>query len=66
MMDVTHAQKFPDLNALYSRPLPSSRTGLLYNAFSYPPKISPEAIGLLIGCQTKPGDAILDTFGGSN
>lgn len=50
---------------LYSRPLPSSRTGPLYNAFSYPTKISPEAIALYIACHTKPGATVLDTFAGS-
>lgn len=53
------------LQRLYAKPLPSTRTGALYNAFSYPTKISPEAIGVFIACHTKPGDVILDTFGGS-
>lgn len=50
---------------LYSRPLPSSRTGPLYNAFSYPTKISPEAIALYVACHTKPGATVMDTFAGS-
>lgn len=53
------------LQKLYAKPLPSTRTGALYNAFSYPTKISPEAIGVFIACHTKPGDLVLDTFGGS-
>ncbi len=53
------------LQKLYAKPLPSTRTGALYNAFSYPTKISPEAIGVFIACHTKPGDVVLDTFGGS-
>jgi DNA modification methylase len=53
------------LQKLYSQPLPSTRTGALYNAFSYPTKISPEAIALFIGVHTNPGDVVLDTFAGS-
>lgn len=55
----------PELARLYSAPLPASRKGALYNAFSYPTKISPEAIAVFIAVHTKPGDTILDTFGGS-
>lgn len=50
---------------LYRKPLPSTRTGPLYNAFSYPTKISPEAIGIFIATHTEPGATILDTFAGS-
>jgi hypothetical protein len=50
---------------LYSKPLPSTRTGILYNTFSYPTKISAEAIALYIAVHTNPGDTVLDTFGGS-
>lgn len=50
---------------LYKRPLPSSRSGALYNAFSYPTKISPEAIALYIATHTQPGATVMDTFGGS-
>ena len=53
------------ISKLYENPLPSSRTGALYNAFSYPTKISPEAIAIFIATHTKPGDAVLDTFSGS-
>ena len=53
------------LEALYSQPLPSDRTGALYNAFSYPTKISAESVAVFIACHTKPGDRILDVFGGS-
>src|SRR4051812_32419555 len=53
------------LHKLYARPLPSSRSGPLYNAFSYPTKISPEAIALFIATHTKPGATVLDVFGGS-
>src|ERR1700674_255234 len=53
------------LQKLYAKPLPSTRTGALYNAFSYPTKISPEAIAVFIAAHTKPGDTVLDTFGGS-
>lgn len=50
---------------LYETPLPSTRTGPLYNAFSYPTKISPEAIAVFIATHTNPGDTVLDAFGGS-
>ncbi|KRD53733.1 DNA methyltransferase [Microbacterium sp. Root280D1] len=54
-----------DLSALYTEPIPADRTGALYNAFSYPTKISAESIALFIACHTKPGAHVLDTFGGS-
>jgi 16S rRNA G966 N2-methylase RsmD len=50
---------------LYSMPLPSTRTGMFYNLFSYPTKISPDAIAVYIAMHTKPGDTVLDVFGGS-
>jgi 16S rRNA G966 N2-methylase RsmD len=50
---------------LYMAPLPSTRTGPLYNAFSYPTKISPEAIAVYIAAHTDPGATVLDAFGGS-
>ncbi len=53
------------LDILYSNPFPSTRNGALFNAFSYPTKISPEAIAIFIACHTKPGDTVLDPFGGS-
>lgn len=53
------------LEKLYSKPLPSSRSGALYNTFPYPTKISPEAIAIYIACTTNPGDTVLDAFAGS-
>lgn len=53
------------IRSLYKAPLPSARTGPLYNAFSYPTKISPEAIAVFIATHTKPGATVLDAFGGS-
>lgn len=53
------------ISKLYETPLPASRTGPLYNAFSYPTKISPEAIAIFIATHTRPGATVLDTFGGS-
>lgn len=50
---------------MYDAPIPSPRTGPLYNAFSYPTKISPETIAVFIAGHTKPGDVILDTFSGT-
>ncbi len=54
-----------DILTLYKTPFPSSRNGALFNAFSYPTKISPEVIALFIACHTKCGNAIFDPFGGS-
>ncbi|MBX6273078.1 hypothetical protein ISD58_31015 [Pseudomonas aeruginosa] len=54
-----------DFINIYQKPLPSLRTGPLYNSFSYPTKISPEAIAVYIATHTEPGATILDTFGGS-
>lgn len=54
-----------ELEKLYKNPLPASRSGVLYNAFAYPTKISPEAIAIYIACHTKIGDTVLDPFAGS-
>lgn len=53
------------ITELYKTPLPSTRTGPLYNAFSYPTKISPEVIAVFIAAHTEPGATVLDTFAGS-
>ena len=53
------------LDVLYSQPFPSTRSGALFNAFSYPTKISAEAEALFIASHTDIGDTILDPFGGS-
>lgn len=53
------------LEDLYSSPLAAARTGPLYNAFSYPTKISAESVALFIACHTEPGEQVLDVFGGS-
>ncbi|OFQ99401.1 DNA methyltransferase [Alloscardovia sp. HMSC034E08] len=53
------------LEELCASPLPASQTGALDNAFSYPTKISAESVALFIACHTKPGDHVLDVFGGS-
>lgn len=53
------------IDILYSAPFPSTRTGALFNAFSYPTKISPEAEAIFIACHTKIGETVLDPFGGS-
>jgi hypothetical protein len=53
------------LDKLYGSPLPSTRTGMFYNAFAYPTKISPETIAVYIATHTKPNDTVLDVFGGS-
>ena len=53
------------VEGLYSSPLTASRQGPLYNAFSYPTKISAESVAVFIACHTDPGDRVLDVFGGS-
>jgi 16S rRNA G966 N2-methylase RsmD len=50
---------------LYKKDIPSTRTGIFYNLFSYPTKISPEVISLYIATHTEVGDTVLDVFGGS-
>lgn len=60
-----HTLKIEEIKQLYDSPLPSNRSGALYNAFSYPTKISPEAISIFIACHTNVGDTVLDTFAGS-
>lgn len=50
---------------LYSHAMPSSRSGLFFNTYSYPTKISPESIAVYIACHTEPGDTIMDAFAGS-
>lgn len=54
-----------DIRKIYEKAFPSKRSGNLYNAFSYPTKISPEVIAVFIASHTDPGDVIVDTFGGS-
>lgn len=53
------------LRRLYSAPIAARRTGPLYNAFSYPTKIDPEAIAIFVAAHTSPGDTVLDVFAGS-
>lgn len=50
---------------LYNIDLPSTRGGFFYNTFAYPTKISPESVAIYIAAHTKPGDTVLDVFGGS-
>ena len=57
--------KLAELKKLYQAPLPSNRSGALYNAFSYPTKISPETIAIFIACHTNIGDTVLDPFCGT-
>ncbi len=59
------SDKANKITNLYSNPFPSTRSGALFNTFSYPTKISPESEALFIACHTKIGDTILDPFGGS-
>jgi 16S rRNA G966 N2-methylase RsmD len=62
ILDTTNEQPWV---ALYHKNLPSTRGGLFYNTFAYPTKISPESIAIYIATHTKPGDIVLDVFGGS-
>ena len=52
-------------SGLYAHPLPAGRASALYRAFSYPTKISPEVVALFVATHTRPGDTVLDPFGGS-
>lgn len=54
-----------DISSLYARPMSSTRSGALFNAFSYPTKIDPEAIAVFVAAHTEPGATVLDPFGGS-
>jgi 16S rRNA G966 N2-methylase RsmD len=64
--DTTFQERLsPTLMSMYDKPLPSTRTGALYNAFSYPTKISPEAIALFIATHTEVGATVADVFAGS-
>lgn len=58
-------EELTSIETMYVRPLEATRTGPLYNAFSYPTKISPEAIGLFIATHTAVGATIVDVFAGS-
>jgi len=53
------------ISPLYRKPVQATRGGPLFNAFSYPTKISPETIALFIASHTNPGDSVLDCFAGS-
>lgn len=53
------------LDSLYTDNFKMPRTGPLYNAFSYPTKISAESTALMIAAHTDPGDHVLDVFAGS-
>ena len=54
-----------NLEKLFSKPLPSTRSGAFYNTFPYPTKISPEAIAVYIASASNPGETVLDAFAGS-
>lgn len=54
-----------NIERLFSKPLPSTRSGAFYNTFPYPTKISPEAIAVYIASTTQPGGTVLDAFSGS-
>lgn len=50
---------------IYDSPLPSYRSGIFYNTFPYPTKITPESIAVFIATHTDPGATVLDAFSGS-
>ena len=52
-------------DALYSRPIASTRSGSIFNAHSYPTKINTSAIIPFIVAHTKPGDLVFDGFAGT-
>lgn len=64
-VDDMQDQPAAQIAALYKHPIPSTRGGAIYNAFSYPTKIDAEAIAIYIAVHTKPGDTVLDPFAGS-
>jgi hypothetical protein len=54
-----------DVASLYAQPMLSTRSGPIFNTFSYPTKIDPETVAVFIAVHTNPGAKILDPFGGS-
>ncbi len=44
--------------------MPAERSGPLYNAFSYPTKISPETIALFVATHAQAGNCVPDAFAG--
>lgn len=54
-----------DVRAIYDNPIPSTRTGPLFNAHSYPTKINPMAVMACVLAHTQPGDVVFDGFAGS-
>jgi len=62
---IKSSSAFKSISPLYRKPVQATRGGPLFNAFSYPTKISPETIALFIASHTNPGDAVLDCFAGS-
>jgi len=53
------------VNRLYDQPLPSTRTGVIFNTHNYPTKINTSAVVTCIMAHTKPGDLVFDGFAGS-
>jgi predicted RNA methylase len=53
------------LDALYKKPIASTRNGPIFNAHSYPTKINTTAIVPFILAHTKPGDIVFDGFAGT-
>ncbi len=53
------------LNRLYDHPLPSTRSGVIFNTHNYPTKINTSAVVACIMAHTKPGDLVFDGFAGS-
>ena len=60
-----NAANHPRLSRLYEAAFPATRTGPLYNAFSYPTKISAEAVAVFVAAHVPPGGSVLDVFAGS-
>jgi DNA modification methylase len=54
-----------DIQRFYTVPTESSRSGVLFNAHSYPTKINSEAIVPFILLHSDPGDVVYDGFAGS-
>lgn len=54
-----------DFKGVYEQPIPSTRSGALFNAHSYPTKINTLAVMACILAHTEPGDVVFDGFAGS-
>lgn len=64
-MGKTNIDNTNEIKKLYKHPIPSTRTGAIFNAHNYPTKINPEAILPFILTHTNPNELIFDGFSGT-